>query len=84
MSDEINPNAPEEFEADIINLVEQLKSEFGEGKSRWYYDEPSETLFIELESLKNKNEEEIGQKAEPVFDNSELDFEEIVLLPLID
>lgn len=82
MSDEFNPNAPEEFEDDINNLISELNSQFGEGRSRWYYDEPTETLFIELESIARLDDEEIGEKAEPVFDNSELDFEEIVLLPL--
>ncbi len=81
MSEEMNPNAPEAFQADIALLVENLKAELGDGASRWYYDEPSETLYIELESLNRLTEEEIGQKAGPVLESSELDFEEIILLP---
>ncbi len=82
MSDPINPNAPEDFEEDINRLVEALKAELGGGSSRWYYDEPSETLYIELESIAGLSEEEIEQKAGPVLDASDLDFEEIVLLPI--
>ncbi len=81
MSEEMNPNAPEDFEADIMKLVEQLKAALGDGASRWYYDEPSETLYIELESLTHLSEEEAGQKAGPVLDSNDLDFEEIILLP---
>ncbi len=81
MSEDVNPNAPEDFEADINRLVAQLKAELGGGASRWYYDESSETLYIELESLNHLSEEEAGLKAGPVLDSSELDFEEIVLLP---
>ncbi len=82
MSNEINPDAPEDFEAGVHHLVNILKSELGNGYSYWYYDESSETLYIELESLEKYSEKEIQQKAGPILDASELDFEEIVLLPL--
>ncbi|TVQ68912.1 MAG: hypothetical protein EA363_10375 [Balneolaceae bacterium] len=84
MSDqfEINPDAPEAFEEDINQLVEALKAELGGGASRWYYDEPSETLYIELECLQHLAEEEIEKKAGPILEESDLDFEEILLLPM--
>ncbi len=83
MSDQIDPDAPEAFEEDIDRLVETLKDRLGGGgASRWYYDEPSETLYIELECLAEMPEEEIEKLAGPVLEESDLDFEEILLLPL--
>ncbi len=84
MSDqfEIDPDAPEAFEAEIVQLVEALKAELGGGASRWYYDEPSETLYIELECLNYLSEEDVEKKAGPILEDSDLDFEEILLLPL--
>ncbi len=84
MSDqfEINPDAPEAFEKDIVQLVEALKAELGGGASRWYYDESSETLYIELEGLQHLAEDEIERKAGPILEESDLDFEEILLLPM--
>jgi len=79
---DINPDAPEAFEKDINQLVDALKAELGGGASRWYYDEPSETLYIELERLQDLAEEEIEKKAGPILEESDLDFEEILLLPL--
>lgn len=81
MAEEINENGPEAFASDIDALVDRLKAVLGEGASRWHYDEPSETLYVELASITNQTEEEIWEKATPVIDRSELDFEEIILLP---
>ena len=82
MSDDINPNAPEDFDSEISRLVDHLRSELGQGASRWYYDDESETLYIELECLQGLSDALIEQKAAPVLDTCELDFEEIILLPL--
>ncbi len=83
MSDQINPDAPEAFEEDIERLVEALKAAFGGGgASRWYHDETTETLYIELECLENMPEEEIEMLAGPVLEDTDLDFEEILLLPM--
>ncbi len=84
MSDQsdINPDAPESFEKDINQLVDALNAELGGGASRWYYDEPSETLYIELECLKHLTEQDIERKAGPILEQSDLDFEEILLLPM--
>lgn len=84
MNEDTDPNAPENFEAEIKNLIALLRSELGEGKSRWYYDDQSETLYIELESLHSHSEEAIEQKAGPVLEECDLDFEEIILLPFTD
>lgn len=81
MSDENNPDAPEKFEAEIDRMVQQLNTALGDGASRWHYDEPDETLYIELECIHGLSDEEIEQKAGPIIDRSELDFEEIILLP---
>ncbi len=82
MTDELNPDAPEDFEAEINQLVIRLQAELGEGASRWYYDDQSEILYIELESINGASDETIEQKAGPVLDSCELDFEEIILLPI--
>lgn len=80
---DFNPNAPEDFETEISVLVDQLNEALGGGKSRWHYDEPSETLFIELEAILNTGSEEVEAVAGPYLDATELDFEEIILLPLV-
>jgi hypothetical protein len=74
--------SPENFESDINQLITDLKKVLGEGSSRWYYDEHSETLYIELESLSGKSEAEIENKAGSILDECDIDFEEIILLPL--
>lgn len=84
MNNEIHPEAPEYFEGEIEELVAQLLEVFGDGDSRWHYEESSETLYIELESLKNKSGNVIEENAGPIFDACELEFEEIILLPLTD
>lgn len=80
--EDFNPNAPEDFETEISALVDQLNEAFGGGKSRWHYDEPTETLFIELEAILKTHPEKIEAIAGPCLDASDLDFEEIILLPL--
>jgi len=82
MTDEITPDSPEAFEAEIRQLIGALQSELGDGESRWFYDEPTETLYIELEHIQNLDEAIIEQKAAPILDACEIDFEEIILLPL--
>ncbi|MEX0681439.1 MAG: hypothetical protein WD097_08665 [Balneolales bacterium] len=77
-----DPITPEIFESKINRLIESLRTELGNGKSRWYYDEESETLYIELENLHGIPEEIIEEKAAPVLDACDIDFEEIILLPL--
>ena len=81
MSEEIHPDAPEDFESEINRLIDALRSILGDGDSRWYYDDQSEILYIELESLDGLSDAYIEQKAGPVLDSCELDFEEIILLP---
>jgi hypothetical protein len=74
--------SPENFESDINQLIEALKKALGDGASRWHYDEHSEILYIELESLSGKSESEIENKAGSILDECEIEFEEIILLPL--
>ncbi|MDG5767313.1 hypothetical protein QA596_07550 [Balneolales bacterium ANBcel1] len=82
MNESLHPEAPEDFEKDINELIARLKTALGEGDSRWYYDDHSEILYIELESLAGASDETIEKQAGPILDSSELDFEEIILLPL--
>ena len=69
------------FENEIITLAEQLKSAFKSEKMRWFLHEQSDTLYIELSGLEDLSEEVIGSLAEPILDDLDLDFEEIILLP---
>lgn len=83
MSDPINPDAPEAFEKEIRQLVDTLSDRLGgSGASRWYYDEPSETLYIELECLTGIPEDQIEDVAGPILEAADLDLEEILLLPM--
>lgn len=82
MSEELQPDAPESFESEINRLISDLCTKLGDGKSRWYYDDESEILYIELESLSELSEDVIQKEAGPILEACELDFEEIILLPL--
>ncbi|MCC5925437.1 MAG: hypothetical protein JJU41_02655 [Bacteroidetes bacterium] len=69
------------FENDIIDLAEQLKAAFNSNNMRWFLHEQTDTLYIELSGLEDMEDELIGQIAEPILDDLDLDFDEIILLP---
>ncbi|MDI6401494.1 hypothetical protein QLX67_05760 [Balneolaceae bacterium ANBcel3] len=81
MTEKIDENAPEDFAAEIDVLVKAITKELGLNKSRWYYDDASETLYIEIEHLETLPEKVIEEKTGIFLDESELDFEEVILLP---
>ncbi len=78
---EADSDAQAQFDAEIRDLIAALEEQLGEGASRWYHDESTETLYIELQALGGLTEEQIEQKAGPILDQCGLDFEEILLLP---
>jgi hypothetical protein len=69
------------WEEDVAYLVNVLKESFESTKSRYFVDEMNDALYIELEGLQDYTEDEIMEIAEPIFEELDLDFEDIVLLP---
>lgn len=67
---------------DIEYLVKILKESFESTDSSYYVDEMNEILYVELEGLDEYSEEEIVEIAGPVLEELDLDFEDIILLPL--
>ena len=67
---------------DIDYLVKILKESFESTDSSYYVDEMNEILYVELEGLDDYTEEEIVEIAGPILEELDLDFEDIILLPL--
>jgi len=67
---------------DIQYLVKVLKESFESSESSFYQDDLNNILYVELEGLDDYTEEEIVEIAGPVLEELDLDFEDIVLLPL--
>lgn len=81
MADE-NENQYEEWQKDVEYLVSILKESFESDEARYNLDELNEILYVELEGLDEYSDDEIIEIAEPILNEIELDFEDIVLLPL--
>lgn len=80
--EESTDRGPEDFQAELNDLVHALQTVFKAPASRWFYEESSETLFVEIQGLETCSEDEIASLAEPVLEECELDLEEILLLPM--
>lgn len=72
----------EEWIKDVEYLVNILKESFESIHAQYNIDEMNDILYVELEGLDDYTNEEIVEIAEPVLEISELDFEDIILLPL--
>lgn len=72
----------EEWEKDVMYLVEILKESFESTDARYSVDELNDILYVELEGLNEYSEDEIVEIAGPILDEIELDFGDIILLPL--
>lgn len=70
------------WQEDVDFLIQTLKDLFESIDSRAYVDEVQNQLYIELEGLHEYSHEEIAEIAEPVLSELDLDFEDIILLPL--
>lgn len=79
---ELSESEFEAFEEDLNVLVTTLKESFNSADVRYYIDEQSDTLFVELEGLDEYSNKEISEIASPVLEELDLDFEEIILVPL--
>lgn len=71
-----------EWEKDVEYLVETLKKSFESTVARCSVDEVNDILYVELEGLDEYTEDEIIEIAEPILDLIELDFEDIILVPM--
>lgn len=67
---------------DIEYLVKVLKESFESTDASYYVDEINNILYVELEGLDDYSEDEIVEIAGPVLEELDLDFEDILLLPL--
>ena len=72
------------FDQEINKLVEQIKSVLKAEKSRWYLHDQTDTLYVEISGMDNWSEDDIDALMTPIMHDLELDFEEIILLPLTD
>ncbi len=80
--DELEESEFEAWQEDVAYLVKTLKDIFESTDAGFYVDELNDTLYVELEGLNDYEDEEIIELAEPVLDELDLDFEDVVLLPL--
>lgn len=71
-----------EFQEEIQSLADELSAAFEAEETRFYYNDESESLYIEISGLDKLNETEIERIAEPILNDTDLDLEEIILLPL--
>lgn len=80
--DDINESEYDALQQDLEFLVHSLKESFESDDARYSIDELNDILYIELEGLQDYSSEEIVEIAEPLLDEMELEFEDILLLPL--
>lgn len=72
----------QEWIKDVEYLVETLQKSFNSTDASYNIDEMNDTLYIELEGLDDYTDDEIVEIASPIFDIIDLNFEDIILLPL--
>lgn len=82
MKEEEHESEFKAWEEDVAFVVQTLSDIFESTDARFYIDDLNETLYIELEGLNDYDDEEITELAEPVLTELDLDFDEVVLLPL--
>lgn len=70
------------FEQDVRFLVDTLGKCFESEDAEYYIDDHNDTLIIKLEGLDEYPEFEIEAIAAPIFEELDMGFEEIILLPL--
>jgi hypothetical protein len=70
------------FVEDVEFLINTLKESFESTDSQFFIDEQNEILYVKLEGLNDYSEEEIEEIAAPILSELDLDFEEIILLPM--
>jgi ATP-dependent 26S proteasome regulatory subunit len=78
----IDPDALDAFHEDIQTVVETLKDSFEADAAQAKVDDHNNLLYIEIEGLQDYTDEEIEEIAGPILEELDLDFEEILLVPL--
>jgi len=81
MKEEAHESDFEAWQEDVTFLVKTLSELFESSGSRYYIDEINNILYVELEGLNEYEDEEIIELAEPILNELDLDFEDVVLLP---
>jgi len=79
---EPNETELEAWQEDVEYLVKILKESFESLEASYYVDEINELLYVELEGLDEYPDEEIIEIAGPILEELDMDFEDIILLPL--
>jgi len=82
MSDKNDIDEIQAWQEDVEYLVKILQESFESTNSSYYVDEMNNVLYVELEGLSDYDEEEIVEIAGPVLEELDMDFEDIILLPL--
>lgn len=78
---ELNESDYEAFYEDLEILVDTLRKVFGAEKSRYYFNDEANTLYVEIGGLDTLDEDEIEEAANPVLEELDLDLDEVLLLP---
>lgn len=79
---ETNETELDAWHEDVEYLVNILKESFESTDASYYVDDINELLYVELEGLDEYPEEEIIEIAGPILEELDMDFEDIILLPL--
>lgn len=72
----------EAYEQDLEILVDTLRKCFNADKARYSVVGHQNALYIEIEGLEKLSNEEISEVAEEVFNELDMDFDEISLVPM--
>ncbi len=70
------------FEEDLQYLIKILMESFESIDAQHFIDDHNEILYIKLEGLQDYEDFEIEEIAGPILEELDMDFEEIILLPL--
>lgn len=76
------PDPIHDFEEDIKFLVQALQDSFEADVAQAKVDDHNNLLYIEIEGLQDYSDDEIEEIAGPILEELDLDFEEILLVPL--
>lgn len=80
--DDLNADERQAWTEDVEYLVKILKESFESTDASYFVDEMNEILYVELEGLNEYPDDEIAEIAGPILEELDMDFEDIVLLPL--
>lgn len=79
--EEFNEKDIEAWQEDVEYLVYVLKESFESTDAAYSIDDMNNTLYVELEGLEEYPDEEIFEITEPILEEIDLDFEDIILVP---